>query len=502
MTKWKQWVKPASAGLIALTMLAPTLAACSKQSEAADNTPRTLRIVTTMGGGPDDEWFRQQYTEIFEYANPNITLEIIPAVDYSQYRYQTDEKREKMPDPIESMKEMMNGPNPPDLVITDYGALSPLIADNMLQPLDSLIAEDKFDTSDMVPAVMDGIKNLSTDKKLYALSPTFSSSALAYNKTLFEEAGVPFPEDNMTWDEVFELARRLSLPKGEEFQYGFSFTNYAGSSGMWESNIYTQPLQLRIFDEKAEKMTVDSDAWENVWKKMLDLRTQKVIPSAEDAQERERKMMESGRYNPFEHEVFLSGKVAMTIIDYSYINQIIQANKSAENIENFNPINWDVVTVPTHPEYPGVGGYVNMHSIMAINAKAQNQADAWKFIKFINGEDWARTKAKSSYQLVSRQKYIQPKDGLNYNVKAFTQLTPVQEMYDADRKLYMEYPNLHMVQSIGDQKYREVMEGKKGVREALKEWQTEGDAMLQQIRENPEGPINMPGDSPMAVPAG
>ncbi len=498
-----KWLRPMGTGLLVLTLLAPTLAACTKDSSNEDKTERTLRIATTMGGGPDDDWFRQQYTDIFEYTHPNVKLEIVPAIDYSKFRWNGEGQPPKMPDPVEALKELMNGPNAKELLMIDCRQLAPLITDNLLQPLDPLVTKDKFDTADIVPAVIDGIKKLSPDNKLYALAPTFSSSALVYNKKMFEEAGVTPPKDGMKWEEVFDLARRISKPKGDSYQYGFAFNNYRGSSGLWEASVYSAPMQLRMFNETGDKMTVDSDGWEKVWAKMLELRTQKVIPGNENPEDM-RKRYESGRpMRPYEHELFLSGEVAMTIIDYGYINQLVQANRNAGDMKDFTPVDWDVVTVPVHPEYPGVGGYVHMNGVLGINAKAQNTNDAWRFIKFIAGEDWARTKSRSSHQLVSRQKYIAAKDGLNYNVKAFTKLAPINRMDESEMRLYREMPNIGMVTSIGDNKYREVMEGKKPIRQALKEWQTEGDAMLKQIKENPNGPMpHMQKGGAVAIPAG
>jgi multiple sugar transport system substrate-binding protein len=76
--------------------------------------------------------------------------------------------------------------------------MSLLLEKNLLAPLDSKIAEDKFDTTDYVPVVYEGIKDLSPDGKIYALAPQFNSSALVYNKKMFADAGIEPPTDNIT----------------------------------------------------------------------------------------------------------------------------------------------------------------------------------------------------------------------------------------------------------------------------------------------------------------
>ncbi len=472
-SKLNRTVAVSMASVLSLT----ALAACSPKEAQTDNTERVLRIGTLQGWG-DDEWFRQQFTELYEFANPNVKIEIVPAVDQSMYRYSSQPMNpEEQPDPMEELKKMMQGDNPPDLVMMELNNLSELVNENLLMPLDPLITADKIDTTKIVPTVLDGIKDMAPDGKLYALAPLFSSSALFYNKKMFQDAGVAFPTDGMTWDQAFDLGRQLSGGEGENQKYGFSFTTYQGGDSFYEMMLYTQPLELSYWDPTGDKMAVDSDSWENVWKKMVDLRKQNIIPGPPNW---EAQPKEPG---PFDWDNFLSGRTAMAISSYYYINELINANKMAETNDKLEPIDWDVVTIPTHEVNPGVGGQIYLQGMMGINAKAANQEDAWEFMKFVNGDDWARLKSRSQGTLVSNKEYLQPREGMSYNIGAFYQLkpAPVQD----EMEMYRKYPNLYMVQSIGQQKFQEVLDGKKEVRQALKEWQTEGDAMLQQMRDDP-----------------
>lgn len=484
-------VKKSIVVTMALTLVIPLLAACNSGNDAKDTEKRVLRIATMNSYGGDDQYLRQQFTEIYEFAHPNIEIEIVAAIEQNNYNYEEPKAGEKQPDPVEKMKELLTGPNPPDVVMTDFNVLPQLVEQNLLTQLDPMITEDKFDTTDIVPAVIEGLKKLG-DGKLYALAPTFSSSALYYNKVIFEQAGVPFPTDKMTWDDIFNLARRVTSGDGDKRKYGFSFSTYQGSDPFWDMNLYTQPLQLSMFDDKGEKMTVDTDAWENVWKTISGLNTEKILPQPMDPNQ----VRPQGKvkYNPFEQELFLSGNVAMTLSDYGYVNRIIDANKNAQKVEGFVPVDWDVVTLPIHPSAPDVGGNIWMNGVMGINAKAQNVDDAWDYIKFINGEDWARLKSRSMYEMVSRKKYIQPKEGLTYNIGAFYQLTPAPQ--PTNTNLYQTMPNIYQVQEIGRTKFQEVLKGTKKVRDALKEWNTEGNAMLQDMKKNPNGTGTVGGIEP------
>lgn len=285
-------------------LMVPMLQACTKAGGSDDNTEKVLRIATTMYSGPDGEYFRQRFTELYEFANKNVKIEVIPTYDEKyMYGYVQPDPKEKPEDPLAKLKELMQGDNPPDVVVFGYEQLEDLIADNLLTQLDPMITKDKFDTSDIVPAVIDGIKKLG-DGKIYGLSPTFNSSAVIYNKKIFDEAGVEYPTDKMTWQQMFDLSRRVAKGEGADRKYGFSFSTYnMGGDMTYATQMYTAPLQLRMFDEQGEKMTVNTDQWENVWKTMLQLKTEKLLPEQLDMSQM-RQMDQQQTYNPFQHDDF------------------------------------------------------------------------------------------------------------------------------------------------------------------------------------------------------
>jgi len=177
------------------------------------------------------------------------------------------------------------------------------------------------------------------------------------------------------------------------------------------------------------------------------------------------------------------------VISYNQLHEIISANQNAANVEGFTPVQWDVVTLPVHPEAPGVGGFIQMDPIIGIAANAQNPEDAWEFVKFVNSEDWAELKSRSMTMMTSREAYIKPLYGLDYNISAFYQLTPVLGSYDPGMDPALR-DNMWQLQNIGQMKIMEVVNGDKTVEQALQEWENEGNMILQQIRENPDGFTN------------
>jgi multiple sugar transport system substrate-binding protein len=486
---------------LTLALLISLLAACSSGSEESAEK-RVLRVGVLYGGSDNEPYFRQQYTDMYEMSHPNIEFEIVGAINYDDQRFEQQDpsKPVTQPDPYEKMKEMLNGQNPVDVVVLDYNMLRRLTQDNLLQPLDPLVTQDKFDLSDYVPTVIDGIK-AAGDGNLYALTPTFNSSALFYNKKMFTDAGVQPPTDKMQWADVLNLARQVAKGEGEDRKFGFAFSR-GQSDGFNDTQIYSQALQLKMWDDKGEKMLVNSDQWEQVWNTVSSLNKEQIIPNQEYYNKMYEKQSAEGGFDPFYGDLFIKGKVAMTIGDYGYINELKRAADNASKIKDFEPVDWDVVTVPVHPNDPDVGGSIYLSQLMGINSKAQNDKDAWDFIKFSNSKEWAKLKSRSLYEMVARKEFLKPIGGLQYNMDAFTTLKPLPPTSTDAEKIYREKPGIWEAQNPGYELFQEVIKGTKTSREALAEWETRGNAVLERLKTNPNGGMEGGGGAIDVKPTG
>jgi|SRR5690625_577433 len=63
---------------------------------------------------------------------------------------------------------------------------------------------DRFD-----PNVVETLRNASPEGEILALPLFQDDGMMGYNKDIFDAFGVPYPEDNMTWDEAIELGKQL-----------------------------------------------------------------------------------------------------------------------------------------------------------------------------------------------------------------------------------------------------------------------------------------------------
>ncbi|WP_251586896.1 ABC transporter substrate-binding protein [Paenibacillus macerans] len=459
-----------------LSLIASLFVGCTSARPAYDEQ-RVLRIGMIYGSG-DESNFRQQYVDAFEVTHPGLTTEVVPAIYGGTYGRNV--AREESQDIVESLKKIMTGDNPVDVVIVSDEALTRLVRENLVKPLDPLIQKEKFDTSGTVPAVLEGAKAIG-DQHIYGLSPTFSASALFYNKKIFQEAGVEPPTDNMTWDEVFNLARRVAGGEGRNWIYGISFTQWRDGQGPFSYMVsdYAAPLQLKLVNEQTGKMAVNSPQWEKVLTTISQLVTNKVLFGGYEGQYIE-------QAPTYDTDLFISGDTAMLVADYSYVGQLRDAAEFEKNNNSFSKIDWDVAALPMHPEAPETGG-MELSSLTAINSAAQNPEDAWEFVKFLNGDDYAKIRSHSGSDLVAREKYIRPQGGLDYHIEAFYARKPIPPAVSEGLLMHSKELTLLLfdVEMLGETFFGKVVQDQATPKEALEEWEQAGNEMLAKLKKEP-----------------
>lgn len=86
--------------------------------------------------------------------------------------------------------------------------------DMLLDLTDKIAASEKLEM-DKFPADIVGIYNF--DGKQFAVPKDFDTIALWYNKTMFDEAGVAYPDDSWTWDNYADACKKLTKDDGSQY---------------------------------------------------------------------------------------------------------------------------------------------------------------------------------------------------------------------------------------------------------------------------------------------
>jgi multiple sugar transport system substrate-binding protein len=108
------------------------------------------------------------------------------------------------------------GGTPPDVADLDTTWISSIASKHLLQPLDSSFGSlpaKQFSPGSWVGSHFGG--------KLYAVPDRDGSLVYFYNKTVFDEAHVPYPTDSWTYQDFLSIAQKLTVP-GQRYGVGMA----------------------------------------------------------------------------------------------------------------------------------------------------------------------------------------------------------------------------------------------------------------------------------------
>ncbi|MFC4304848.1 extracellular solute-binding protein [Cohnella boryungensis] len=415
----------------------------------------------------DSNYFFQEYGNMFATQFPNIEIEVVNMQSiYSSDSTETlDKKFDKF---IEE--------NQPDVLLVQGSEYERYSQNGKLFALDSVIKQDEFDITGIHPAILKLLREQGGGK-LYGLSPDFSSSALFYNVDLFNKHGVELPRDSMSWDEIFELAKRFPTDGDKDKRiYGLSMDNYMTVDNLIQT--IGDGQDLRFLNADATEFNINTDSWKKVFQSAIDAAKSGAlyVPTPEDQNINNYTSVE----DYYKQNLFVMGRSAMSF-KYSYeVNTILQAK---EQMKSVTPVNWGIVTAPVDPNNRNQSSYFSLGSIFAVNANSANQRAAWEFVKYINSDGFAKLKSKSSNgNLISRTEHNVDKDGRS--MEPFYKLEPKSNTNNEYRKAPLNF--FGSLTGIIKPEVDAVLQDKKTLEEALKTIQEKGQEELLKAKKEAE----------------
>jgi multiple sugar transport system substrate-binding protein len=214
--------------------------------------------------------------------------------------------------------------------------------------------------------------------------PIYNSTyVLFYNKTMFEKAGVKFPDDTWTWHEhVIEAGKAIT----KEGQFGFGFGTGTGvtSGKFWGDG-------AEIFDAEYTKSLFDSPEAIKAIQEYADLRNvHKIAPSPAQA----------GDMN--NDTLFSTGRIAMYLVGQWVMNNLISTKSKDWEV--------DVALQPKGRQRRmcrlGGGGYT-----LTLDSKSPEQA--WKLLSWMGGTEVQTSWAKAGLQPPALKKIALSQDYLS-----------------------------------------------------------------------------------------
>lgn len=183
---------------------------CS-QSTSGDGAKVEKSITLRLATWDDAEAAKntQILIDEFEKENPNIKVQFEPTSD----------------DYMTKLRTSIAAGNPADVMMVDEWPT--LYSVQPFEPLDGYFESQDFDYSIYAPSVL---KLWQHEGKQYGMPADINLTGFYYNKKLFDEAGLPYPDENWTWSDVENYAQQLTQGDGPEKTYGvFMQSNWTGA---------------------------------------------------------------------------------------------------------------------------------------------------------------------------------------------------------------------------------------------------------------------------------
>jgi multiple sugar transport system substrate-binding protein len=246
--------------------------------------------------------------------------------------------------------------DPPDVVnqITPVAKWASRMA---LLPLDEFIRRDRFDTTMIFPALWDEMR---WRGRIYAIPVYSGSYALFYNKAAFREVGLDPERPPRSWDEVWEYNERLTRrdERGRLTRMGF-IPNYGN----------VQTFMLMAW-ERGAKFLSDDGLRVNLADTAVVRALEWVVRFYQHFAVRDVSAF-TGGFGFAEQHGFISGKLAMMVLDSSFPDQI----------KLYRPtLDYGVALVPTFDGCPPASASGSWW--MAIPSGAKYPEAGWEFIKY------------------------------------------------------------------------------------------------------------------------
>jgi multiple sugar transport system substrate-binding protein len=332
---------------LAITSAFVILTGCT--SEPAQ-TETEKQPVASENKSPDNEIFIYTVYPAF-YAKEDIWEQQVGQYLKKKFPDLTF-KHVQWDNPGRQYKDLIAAGTVPDIIIDNARMnLQRNILKNDLQyDMTDLIKKYNFDTSTLNPAAMTQMKNITPEGKIYGLPFQLSDFVLFYNKDIFDKFGVDYPKDGMTYDEIYELAKKLTRVEGEN-----TYKGYQQHPGLYMSYNQLSLSPLSLTEDKAEMNTPG-------WKKEVDnLRRFYEIPA-----------------NQFTSvDDFPKGKMAMSVHVTEKIVQWYEQNKN---------LNFDIAAMPSFADAPGVKAQPNLYSAY-ITKQSTKKDQAFQVIQYLLSEE-------------------------------------------------------------------------------------------------------------------
>lgn len=356
-----------------------------KETQKEGNTGKSGTIRFAIYTDTARDLVAQAQAELYMEKNPGVKVEIV-SVPFANYYTQ--------------LGQGLAAGSAWDVFMINGASFAELGKTGQLMDLTDEIASRGMNMEEYVVDPM----NSSYEGKTYVLPYELNTSAILYNKDMFDAAGVEYPSSDWTWEDFQEIAGKLTNPEKDEFGCYIRL-------GQPDINSFVYQAGGNMFNEDLTKISFDTPEVKKALNYTTDLVTKYgYAPSPEQL--------------PANIAPFMTNKIAMA----SAMCFEVLTVEAAE-------FNWGIAPWPK--EVNQGGSYWTQG--MAVYNGTKNKDLALDYIFFLAGEEAQNVMAEaggaapSLLKVAQGDKYLDADapDGMKYFVDEFVEGRAVAEPFTA-----------------------------------------------------------------------
>lgn len=420
--KWRKW--------IAVSVMLTAASGCAagkengvgKLNEGAANQPKPLvtdrpvELVFYSIARDSEETFNERYGNAIKKKFPNLTIKYVKRV-----AGETD------------LQQYVTTGQTIDLIWGSLGSWPGILDFKLETDMADLVKVHGIDLSSFEPYLVDAIKQFGGGK-LYGLPFENSTNVIYYNKDLFDKFGVGYPKDGMTWDEMYDVSKKLNRTEGT-----ISYTGFTPSTNQ---TFITNMFGIPLIDPKTKKSTFGDPRWKRIVEsEFIQFAKETMYLDVAD------KLRKGGALNlaNFNKDMVLAMYPSGPLLP------LVQP-------QEMSAFKWDMAAMPTFAEAKGVG-YSAYPNYMSVTAMSKEKEMAMEVLKFLISKEFQTAMSKSGNMTVLNDKAIQDVMGQesaykdkHYKAYFFNKFAPISDKSDLDSKVpaYNSMVNLLMKVAKGE----------------------------------------------------
>lgn len=198
---------------------------------AAPASDVSAKLTIFNFGGDTQQRMYSNAIARFNARYPNVEVEDVytPTPDWGQY--------------ITQLRTRLASGLPLDVIAIAIEGVQATITQDLVLPIDDRIAADpevQALLDDVDPVLHNALKG--ADGTTYYLTREWNNMVIHYNPEMFEEAGVPTPADDWTWEQFLDAAKALTRGEGDTKVFGFAIPYFDFGLAPWFNTNGTSKL--------------------------------------------------------------------------------------------------------------------------------------------------------------------------------------------------------------------------------------------------------------------